>query len=63
MVILLERRVEVVHAGVSEFLRDFVEKTDELTAEEKRLFLGENARRFYGFAPMSDPEKTVNMVE
>ena len=43
--------------------RDFVEKTDELTAEEKRLFLGENARRFYGFAPMSDPEKTVNMVE
>ncbi len=29
---------------------DFITKTPELAEEEKALFLGENARRFYGFA-------------
>ena len=43
--------------------KDFVEKTDELTPEEKRLLLGENARRFYGFADLPVPEKVINMVE
>ena len=43
--------------------RDFIEKSDGLTDEEKRLFLGENARRFYGFGELPIPEKVINMVE
>ena len=43
--------------------KDFIEKTDDLTEEEKRLLLGENARRFYGFEPLPIPEKVINMVE
>ena len=43
--------------------RDFVEKSDELTEEEKIKFLGENARRFYGFPKLAVPEKVINMVE
>ena len=43
--------------------RDFVEKTDELTEEEKIKFLGENARGFYGFPELKVPEKVINMVE
>ena len=43
--------------------RDFIEKSDGLTAEEKRLLLGENARKFYGFAYLPVPEKVINMVE
>ena len=43
--------------------KDFVEKSDALTEEEKRKFLGENARRFYGFGALPIPEKVINMVE
>ncbi len=43
--------------------KDFIEKTDALTAEEKRKLLGENAREFYGFADLPVPEKVINMVE
>ena len=43
--------------------RDFIEKTDELTEEEKRKLLGENAKRFYGFSELKVPEKVINMVE
>ena len=43
--------------------RDFIEKSDALNAEEKRLLLGENARRFYGFEDLPVPEKVINMVE
>lgn len=43
--------------------RDFVEKTDELTEEEKRKFLGANAKRFYGFKELAVPAKIINMVE
>jgi predicted TIM-barrel fold metal-dependent hydrolase len=43
--------------------RDFIEKSDALTQEEKRLLLGENARRFYGFGDLPIPEKVINMVE
>lgn len=43
--------------------RDFIEKTDELTAEEKQKFLGDNAKQFYGFADLPVPEKIINMVE
>ena len=43
--------------------RDFIEKSDELTEEEKIKFLGENARRFYDFPELEVPEKVINMVE
>ena len=43
--------------------RDFIEKTDDLTKEEKEKFLGENARKFYGFQELEIPEKIINMVE
>ena len=31
--------------------------------ENKKLLLGENARKFYGFCDLSVPEKIKNMVE
>lgn len=43
--------------------KDFIKKSDALSAEEKKLFLGENAARFYGFSPLPVPEKVINMVE
>ena len=43
--------------------KDFIEKTTELTEEEKKKFLGENARTFYGFKELEVPEKIKNMVE
>ena len=43
--------------------KDFIEKSDALTPEEKRLFLGENAARFYGFPHLPLPKKVINMVE
>ena len=42
---------------------DFVEKTNEISEENKKLFLGENARKFYGFKDLEIPEKIKNMVE
>lgn len=42
---------------------DFVVKSQELTDEEKRLFLGENARRFYGFGALPDLPYIKNMSE
>ena len=43
--------------------KDFIEKSDALTPEEKRLFLGKNAARFYGFPHLPLPKKVINMVE
>lgn len=43
--------------------KDFIEKTSELSEEEKRKFLGENAKKFYGFPELAVPEKLLNMVE
>ena len=43
--------------------KDFVEKTTELSEEEKRKFLGENAEKFYGFPELAVPDKIINMVE
>lgn len=43
--------------------KDFVEKSDDLSEEEKRKFLGENAEKFYGFGKLDIPEKIINMVE
>ena len=42
---------------------DFVVKTSELSDDEKRLFLGENARRFYGFDELVDLPYIKNMSE
>ncbi len=43
--------------------RDFVEKSEKLTEEEKHLFLGENARQFYKFEYLPQIPYTMNMVE
>ena len=42
---------------------DFIEKSTELTAGEKRLFLGENAQRFYGFKNLPELPYIKNMSE
>ena len=42
---------------------DFIEKTDKISAENKKLILGENAKNFYGFADLPVPVKIKNMVE
>jgi hypothetical protein len=42
---------------------DFVEKSTELSAEEKRLFLGENAKKFFGFEDLPDLPYIKNMSE
>lgn len=42
---------------------DFILKTPELIEEEKRLFLGENAQRFYGFHNLPDLPYIKNMSE
>ena len=42
---------------------DFAEKTTEISEENKKLFLGENAVNFYGFGNLPVPEKIRNMVE
>ena len=42
---------------------DFIEKTTEISEENKKLILGENARKFYGFADIPAPKKVRNMVE
>ena len=42
---------------------DFIIKSDKISEENKKLFLGENARKFYGFADIPTPEKIKNMVE
>ena len=42
---------------------DFVCKSSELTDEEKALFLGENAKRFYGFGALPELPYIKNMSE
>ena len=42
---------------------DFVEKSTDLTDDEKRLFLGENAQRFYGFENLPELPYIKNMSE
>ena len=42
---------------------DFVTKSTELTQNDKELFLGENARRFYGFETLPDLPYIKNMSE
>ncbi len=42
---------------------DFISKSNELTDEEKRLFLGENAKQFYGFENLVELPYIKNMSE
>ena len=42
---------------------DFILKTPELSDDDKRLFLGENAHRFYGFGNLPDLPYIKNMSE
>ena len=42
---------------------DFILKTDELTDEEKAMFLGQNAQRFYGFKNLPSLPYIKNMSE
>ncbi len=42
---------------------DFIEKTADISEENKKLFLGENARSFYNFTSVPTPQKVRNMVE
>ena len=42
---------------------DFVTKSQELTDEEKALFLGQNAKRFYSFGELPDLPYIKNMSE
>lgn len=42
---------------------DFILKTNDLTDREKRLFLGENAEKFYGFNNLPDLPNVKNMSE
>ena len=42
---------------------DFILKTNDLTDREKRLFLGENAEKFYGFNNLHDLPYVKNMSE
>ena len=42
---------------------DFLEKTTAISEEHKRLLLGENAKKFYGFGDLAVPQRVRNMVE
>lgn len=42
---------------------DFIEKTDAISEDDKKLLLGGNAVRFYGFGDLEVPAKVKNMVE
>ncbi len=42
---------------------DFIEKAVEISEDNKRMILGENAKRFYGFSDLKVPERVRNMVE
>ena len=42
---------------------DFIEKTTAISEDHKRLLLGENAKKFYGFGDLAVPQKIRNMVE
>lgn len=42
---------------------DFILKTNDLTDRDKRLFLGENAEKFYGFNNLPDLPYVKNMSE
>ena len=42
---------------------DFIEKTKELSAAEKAMFLGQNAQRFYGFGTLPELPYIKNMSE
>jgi predicted TIM-barrel fold metal-dependent hydrolase len=42
---------------------DFVQKSNDISDKYKAVFLGENAKAFYGFGDLPVPERIINMVE
>ena len=42
---------------------DFIEKSSLISTEDKSMFLGKNAEKFYRFPTLSIPERVKNMVE
>ncbi len=42
---------------------DFITKSDLMSEDKKKLFLGGNAKRFYGFSDLEKPPRIKNMVE
>lgn len=54
------RTMTAITYGMS---KDFIEKSDMLTEEQKKKIFGENAKRFYGFSELEIPERIINMVE
>ena len=42
---------------------DFVEKSNDISDFNKQLFLGENAKNFYGFNNLTVPQRVKNIVE
>ncbi len=42
---------------------DFIEKTADISEENKKFILGDNAVKFYGFGNLPVPPKIINMVE
>ena len=54
------RTMTAITYGMS---KDFIEKSDILTEEQKKKIFGENAKRFYGFSELEIPERIINMVE
>lgn len=43
--------------------QDFITKSEKLSEKDKEMFLGENARKFYGFGNLPEIPYTINMVE
>ena len=43
--------------------QDFITKSEKMTEEDKKLFLGENAKKFYRFDEIPEIPYIVNMVE
>ena len=43
--------------------QDFITKSDKMTEADKKLFLGENAKKFYRFDELPEIPYTINMVE
>jgi len=56
-------RTEDITAITYRMSYDFVEKSAELSADEKAAFLGENACRFYGFKNLPELPYIKNMSE
>ena len=59
----IEKKKKMLNLDDDESYTDFLLKTQELTNDEKRLLLGDNARRFYGFKDLIELPYIKNMSE